>query len=84
MSSAVVVIGSLNVKDKHNTFTCQDTDVILNDNICIHDINFFFLKFKVFNVPSVAWNCSTVPQQVVIDINLNLPTWNTKLCAVTF
>ena len=26
-------------------------------------LTFFFLNFKVFNVPSVARNCSVVPQQ---------------------
>ena len=29
--------------------------------------NIFFLKFKVFNVPLVARNCSIVPQQDILD-----------------
>ena len=29
-------------------------------------MDYFFVKFKVFNVPSVAWICSTVPQQDVV------------------
>ena len=34
--------------------------------------NIFFLKFKVFNVPSVARNCSIVPQQDVSTDPLEL------------
>ena len=30
----------------------------------------FFLKFKVFNIPSVAQNCSIKPQQDVVMVTL--------------
>ena len=40
----------------------------------------FFLKFKVFSVPSVAWNCSIVPQQNVIISSLNLFAGSNIIC----
>ena len=64
-------IPSFGGKDTVHTSSHTNANAIIDTNkIRIQNNVFrpllFSLKFKVFNVPSVTWTCSIVPQQDVV------------------